>query len=172
MAHNVLVVYHSGKSQTLMDKLLACLTTATNAGLVAVHTLTESGPSSLTHRADYVAKSDAVLIVVGREFQSSLTCMEIVHFVRDLKKPMWAISSGSGGGVGDALYVPFGALGAIICGTPAGLVRIHDDLAQTSDVLEPIVAAIRSRPSKGTPIVDTRFALFFFYFLVIISSSS
>jgi hypothetical protein len=86
-----------------------------------VHLMNESTPERLSSRADFIRNASLVIACLDRSFQRCTALLELVHFIRELKKPFYALNANRIGS-----YVPFGALGAIVCSTDLALINVED----------------------------------------------
>jgi hypothetical protein len=122
MSFNLLVGYHSS-NQTCSGKIFDYLNNSLAKGgqekSINIYLITEKNPDKLSTRSEFVKKANAVLFLLNKEYQKSLECMEALHFAKDLKKPIYGMNTCE-------TYVPFGALGGIISGTPSGVIDLFD----------------------------------------------
>lgn len=154
MVFNILIVHHSA-IQSTAEQVVAYLNSKNGQNSFTVHSITESFPIGLSQRADYVVKSQAVIVLLNRELQRNSETMDIIHFAKDLKKRLFGLNTSSS-------YVPFGALGAIICGTKQGVIEMFSQQAIPSSidmVLDSLAANINDFEAnqKNQPIIDPRY---------------
>lgn len=151
MVFNIVLVHHSS-SQSLAEKAIAYLESKNLNNLFSIHSITESYPSGLSQRADYVSKSQAIVALLSREFQRHSNTMDIIHFAKDCKKSIYGVNT-------IASYVPFGALGAIICGTKHGVLEMYTDQS-ISSIMNMILDSLASKINDiegnraNQPIID------------------
>lgn len=151
MVFNIVLAHHSS-SESLAEKVVAYLESKNLNSFFSVHSITESYPTGLSQRADYVTKSQAIIALLNREFQRHSNTMDIIHFAKDSKKTIFGINTSSS-------YVPFGALGAIICGTKHGVLEMYTEQSISSimnmilDSLAPSINQIEANRANQ-PIID------------------
>jgi hypothetical protein len=96
---------------------------------IHVHVISEKTPERLAARAEYVKNASLIIACVDRSFQQSTPLMEIVHFIKERRTPFYALNTNTVG-----TFVPFGALGAIVCGTELGLISLEYDAEETKQL--------------------------------------
>jgi hypothetical protein len=90
-------------------------------------------------------------VIANRDYQKSSSCLELLHYARDLKKKIFGINTDP------SSFVPFGPLGAIIVGTQFGFLNLTsvDNIQQD---LNPLLDAINKlpKPNDAKKMVDFR----------------
>jgi hypothetical protein len=135
MVFNITIICHSsndsGVANGLTEYFKQTASTANDELLKStqVHIITETTPEKISTRADYIKNATMVIACLDRSFQRSTALLELIHFVRELKKPLYGLNANRIGS-----YVPFGALGAIVCSTDLGLINVDDhDFSQIGE---------------------------------------
>lgn len=145
MSYSILFTYHSSSlfSKDIIDYL--------NGKKINVFPLTETTPSELSHRAQLIKTCDCVIVLASRDFQKTNACMETIHFAKDLKKEIYGILTNSN-------YKPFGALGAILCGSEHVSYKIYalDNLKNELDLLATEIHN-KIKPLKSSNPTNTQF---------------
>jgi hypothetical protein len=141
MTFNLTIVFH-GTTKMNADNIFEYLSSKSLD--VKLKLVSDSQPENLSARSSILKESNALFAILNREFQNSLDCMQIIHFAKDLKKNIYGLNVNS-------MYVPFGALGAIICGTEAGVVELFEN-TDMSSVLDPILNSLGIKNSECSKI--------------------
>ena len=146
MSYSILFTYHSSSlfSKDIIDYL--------NGKKINVFPLTETTPSELSLRAQLIKTCDCVIVLASRDFQKSNSCMETIHFAKDLRKEIYGISTSSN-------YKPFGALGAILCGSEHVVYKIYalDNLKKEIDLLATEIHN-KIKPLNSSTLTNTQFS--------------
>lgn len=66
----------------------------------------ENTPRSLSNRAKLIEWCDLFVVMIGRLYQRTFTCMEALNYAKDTRKPIVSI-------LAEVTFRPYGALGAI-----------------------------------------------------------
>jgi hypothetical protein len=147
MSLNVLLSFHSS-SQPLANTLAD---TFKSLGF-EIYMITENAPDKLSSRAQYINICDTFIVLASRSYQKSEPCMELINYAKDVKKSIYGVNESMDGGGGSSSYVPFGALGAILCG--ANGITQTDEPSQLSGQLkqlaETIKSSVKPKPVKHT----------------------
>lgn len=102
---NILIGFHSDST----DESKLILSYLTRTSNFSVHLINEIDPSPISIRCELVKKCNAFIVISSRNFQKSSFCLEVINFVKDLKKPIFTFNK-------TKFFRPFGGLGAIIYG--------------------------------------------------------
>jgi hypothetical protein len=150
MSLNVLVSYQSS-SQPLADVVIDAFK---SAGFDEVYTITESAPDKLATRAQLVNACDTFVVLATRNYQKSEQCMELINYAKDVKKNIYGVCDDESTRGGS--YVPFGALGAILCGSNGCITQTKANeqggggVSKIKLLAEAIKAKAKPKPTKHT----------------------
>jgi hypothetical protein len=127
---NILIAFNS-------DSIKEAKFISDNLKLFNIDLINEYEPSQITVRSDLVKKCNVFIVVTSRSFQKNIYCMELLNYVKDIKKPFFAFNT-------KASFRPFGALGAIIIGlSKNGLVDLENINEKYFDELNQIFNEIK-----------------------------
>jgi len=135
MSLSVVLTYHS------LSQYSKEITDYLNLKQFKIFPLTEASPDELSVRAHLIKTCDFVLVLPSRHFQKNDSCMETIHFAKEMKKEIYGILTNSN-------YKPFGALGAILCGSGHSLCKIYK-LDTLKSELDTLVADVINNVKPG-----------------------
>lgn len=116
MPINVAIAYHSnGNSDAIRDVSDSLKQIKIDAIL-----LNESTPTTLLSRSGIIQACSVLIVVASRNFQNTVSCMELLHYAKDLKKKVVMINPNTN-------FKPFGSLGAIGASSEFGILQVSEN---------------------------------------------
>lgn len=133
MVRCISIVFHSS-AKAKVDKIIDGFKLRN----LNINILNENDPEKLSIRADSIRQTYALVVITSRDFQKTLSCMEILHYAKDLKLDIYSINPYSN-------YKPFGSLGSISWASKYGLMSYTND-SQLDEILDKVSLSVQQSP--------------------------
>jgi hypothetical protein len=139
MPVNIAIAYHSTSTEDMN-------TISDGIKQIRIESLliSESTPTALHERSIIIQKSSVVIIIASRKFQNDVSCMELLHYAKDLKKKILMINPNKN-------YKPFGSVGAIGASSELGILQVSDETPLDIGI-EKILNYLSNQRPKSTKI--------------------